>query len=358
MVVATKPGSLFFNILLFLLALGVGSGRALFSQLKMELNFGEKDNYIAFENVKNDPENRISFSKQFVQNGDFELSQFGETSPAGSDYLLLNGISYFFKLPPNADINLNGHVAYSVSTWIYLYSTGVNGEIINADNGFISGYRFFIEDNVPKLEIRENGREVFSSNISIQPARWNHIGFFCDGVGDSVIFYINGQPVNKGTFSKVTQVNTGSNSYVGAAVQSNAPNFLKANLDQLRLFAGRDTIFDNVRTLWAKTARVQAKKSRPAIPATFVLSQNYPNPFNLSTRISFELKTNGYVELSIYDLLGNTIATLFQGQKATGVYEFSWDGTDNNSNVVPSGIYFVRLVFNGTVQTKKMVLVK
>ena len=94
------------------------------------------------------------------------------------------------------------------------------------------------------------------------------------------------------------------------------------------------------------------------MPASFSLSQNYPNPFNLSTRISFELKTSGNVELSIFDLLGNTVATVFQGEKASGVYEFSWDGTDNNSNVVPSGIYFVRLVFNGAVQTKKMVLVK
>lgn len=357
MVVATKPGSLFFNMFLFFFML-ILSANPLFSQLKVELNFGEENNYIAYENVKDGLENKTSFIKEFAQSGDFEISQFGALSPAGGDYLLLNGVNYFVKLPAGADIKLNGHVSYSVSLWIYIYSTGVGGEIINADNGFVSGYRFFIEDNVPKLEMREGNKEIFSSETPIQPARWTHIGFFCDGVGDSVVLFVDGQPVNKLTFSKVSQVNTGANSFVGAAVQSNSPNFLKANLDQMRFFAGRDTIFENVKSILAKTSKVQNKKSRISTPPNFTLSQNYPNPFNISTRVSFELKTAGYVELRIYDLLGNTINSIFEGSKGPGRYEYAWDGTDANANVVPSGIYFVRLAFNGTVQTKKMVLVK
>jgi hypothetical protein len=357
MVLFTKPSSLFFYILSSALLTLILAGVS-YPQLKVELNFGEEDNFIAYENAPLDLGKGISFHNEFAPTGDFEISAVDATCPAGGPYLALNGINYFFKLPPRADINLNGHVAYSVSAWIYLYSTGVGGEIINADNGLISGYRFYIEDNVPKLEIRESGKETFSSEFTLKPSHWAHIGFFCDGSADSVVFFVNGQTVNKLNFTRVTQTNTGANSYIGAAIQSSPPNFLKANLDQLRFFAGRDTIFETVRSTLSKTNRTYFKRSRSLPPANFTLSQNYPNPFNLSTTVSFELKTSGYVELGIFDLLGNTIRTLYQGDKSAGMYEYSWDGTDTNASIVPSGIYFVRLAFNGIVQTKKMVLVK
>lgn len=357
MVIDTKKSfPFFFKILLFSFVSFQFSSRVS-AQLRMELNFGEDNNYVLLENTYNSTELLKTSLQKLQQNGDFEISGLVQRSPAGDNCLVLNGINYFLKIPENTDINLNGHVSYSVSTWIYLYSSGVNGEIINADNGFISGYRFFLENNVPKLEIREGTQEIFSSEQSLPSSQWMHIGFFCDGVNDSVTFLVNGVSVSKSAFTKVTQVNTGINSYIGAAVRSSPPNFLKANLDQIRFYAGRDTIFENVQHQ-SITTKTKNKRDKPETPQYFTLLQNYPNPFNASTKISFKLEKNGFVELKIYDLLGNMVRSLYEGGEVEGPHEHYWDGTDFKSMTVPSGIYFIRLSFNGSVQTKKMILVK
>ncbi|KAB2878405.1 T9SS type A sorting domain-containing protein [bacterium] len=357
MVIDTKKSlPLFFKIFLLLFVSFLLNSHV-FAQLRMELNFGEENNYILFDNAYNSPDPSKTRLSELFQNGDFEVSGLTERSPSGDNFLVLNGINYFLKTPGNANINLNGHVSYSVSMWIYLYSSGINGEIINADNGFVSGYRLFLENNVPKLEIREGIQEIFSSEKTLPSSQWTHIGFYCDGVNDSVTFFVDGNIASESAFTKITQVNTGANSYIGAAVRSSPPNFLKANLDQIRFFAGRDTIFDYVQHLQI-ASKSKSRKNKPDIPQYFTLLQNYPNPFNASTKISFILEKSGYVELKIYDLLGNTVRTLYDGVKEEGTHELYWDGMDFKSITVPSGIYFMRLSFNGSVQTKKMILVK
>lgn len=357
MVIDTKKCLLlFFKIFLFSTASFLLNTNG-FAQLRMELNFGEENNYILSENTYNPADLNKTRLRDLLLSGEFEVSGLSARSPAGDNCLALNGINYFLKVPDNASIDLNGHVSYSVSAWVYLFSSGVNGEIINADNGFISGYRFYLENNIPILEIREGTQEIFSSEISILPSQWTHIGFFCDGISDSVTFFVDGNAVSSFAFTKVTQVNTGRNSYIGAAVRSSPPNFLKANLDQIRFFAGRDSIFENVKKR-SVVYKTKTKKEKQSVPQFFNLLQNYPNPFNASTKISFNLDKNGYVELKIYDLLGNMVRNIYEGSKEEGSYEYYWDGQDFKNNTVPSGIYFVRLSFNGAVQTKKMILVK
>ncbi|MCB0834755.1 MAG: T9SS type A sorting domain-containing protein [Bacteroidetes bacterium] len=351
MVVDTKSAVLFFKICILSLipAMGVGS---VFGQLKLELNFGESDNFHAVSKLTSSVQ---SLSNLDAESGEYDLGGILNPSPAGGDFLILNGINQFLKLPSYLDINLNGHVSYSVSCWIYLYSTGVHGEVINADNGFVSGYRFFIDNNIPKVEITEGPREVFSSEVAIEPAQWTHIGFFCDGAGDSLSFYINGKLRHTRKFEKITQVNTGPQSYIGASIKSSQPNYLKANLDQIRIFAGHDTVFDQVES---QVKKPSTRKQRNPQSALFVLDQNYPNPLNLSTKIRFELKQAGYVQLNVYDLLGNAVRTLEDAEMEEGDHEYYWDGTDSRGNTVTSGIYFARLSYDGMIQTKKMILVK
>jgi len=99
----------------------------------------------------------------------------------------------------------------------------------------------------------------------------------------------------------------------------------------------------------------------PNYPADFILEQNYPNPFNPTTTIKYSIPNSSYVNLKIYDLLGNEIATLVEGDLPAGTYEHNWGGAG-----FTSGIYFYRLQAGnlspssgqGFVETKKMVLLK
>lgn len=86
----------------------------------------------------------------------------------------------------------------------------------------------------------------------------------------------------------------------------------------------------------------------------FSLDQNYPNPFNPVTRINYGLQYSGYVELKVYDVLGNHISTLVNKKQYSGGYQVEFDGSK-----LPSGIYFYKLEINGNViDTKRMILLK
>ena len=76
----------------------------------------------------------------------------------------------------------------------------------------------------------------------------------------------------------------------------------------------------------------------------FLLYQNYPNPFNAGTEIRFQLPKNMYVELTVYNILGQTVKSLVQGHKGAAHHLIRWDGTNEDGLIVPSGMYFSRLV--------------
>lgn len=89
------------------------------------------------------------------------------------------------------------------------------------------------------------------------------------------------------------------------------------------------------------------------LPETFSLSQNYPNPFNPTTKIRYELKERGRVDLKIYDVLGKEIADLVNKTQNPGQYTITFDG-----NNLPSGVYIYSLRVNNFLESKKMTLIK
>lgn len=94
------------------------------------------------------------------------------------------------------------------------------------------------------------------------------------------------------------------------------------------------------------------------LPNSFSLAQNYPNPFNAGTNITYSLDQSGPVTLTVCNLLGQNVRTLFEGHRESGIHTEAWDGRDDHGNAVPSGIYFSRLVQNEHRQVRKMVLLK
>jgi ligand-binding sensor domain-containing protein len=88
-------------------------------------------------------------------------------------------------------------------------------------------------------------------------------------------------------------------------------------------------------------------------PIGFSLNQNYPNPFNPSTTISFYIPNSSFVNLKVYDILGNEVATLVNEEKATGSYELNFNALE-----LSSGIYFYKLQAGNFIETKKMILLK
>jgi hypothetical protein len=89
------------------------------------------------------------------------------------------------------------------------------------------------------------------------------------------------------------------------------------------------------------------------IPLVYSLEQNYPNPFNPSTTIKYSLSEDGFVKLSVYNLLGEEVTTLVNNEQKSGRYEVNFDASK-----LASGIYMYRLESNNFLSIKKMILIK
>lgn len=89
-----------------------------------------------------------------------------------------------------------------------------------------------------------------------------------------------------------------------------------------------------------------------------LLYQAYPNPFGSSTTISFNLPADGQVSLKVYNVLGQVVKTVCDGQRSAGIHKLTWSGEDESGRKVSNGIYLYRLVTNDQNQTKKVIVLR
>jgi hypothetical protein len=99
-------------------------------------------------------------------------------------------------------------------------------------------------------------------------------------------------------------------------------------------------------------------QTNTTIPQAFVLDQNYPNPFNPATTIGFSLPHSAVVTLKVYNSNGQLISTLVNGPLPAGQHQVKWDGTNNSSYQVSSGVYFYVMKSGNFNRVKKMILIR
>jgi hypothetical protein len=98
---------------------------------------------------------------------------------------------------------------------------------------------------------------------------------------------------------------------------------------------------------------VDIAENAEVIPKSMVLHQNYPNPFNPITVINYELPIANYVELNIFNLLGQKVASLVSEEQKAGDHQIQWDASD-----MTSGVYYYQIRTDEFIETKKMVLLQ
>lgn len=89
------------------------------------------------------------------------------------------------------------------------------------------------------------------------------------------------------------------------------------------------------------------------LPEVFGLAQNYPNPFNAGTSIRYQLPRPAKVNIVLYNIRGQKVATLVDEDKAPGFYTYRWDARS-----LSSGIYFYRMTAGDFSAVRKLVLIK
>ncbi len=129
-----------------------------------------------------------------------------------------------------------------------------------------------------------------------------------------------------------------------AMIGANSPAELAANADSAQSF------WENPPTA--------IHLSNDKIPQQVQLFQNYPNPFNPTTEIHYKLPVRQFVEIDIYNLLGEKVRTLISEIVNAGEHKILWNGKNDAGNAVSSGIYFYRLKSKNSIKIKKMTLLR
>jgi len=186
--------------------------------------------------------------------------------------------------------------------------------------------------------------------------------------GDTTIFPLYGDPVsgtgwydgpgwpgyNDGGGDRSILVNSGSFDLASGDSQE---------IEIAIIMARGDDYLDSVTKLKEKAAAVRnfyftgeltaLEELENIQPSTHVLYQNYPNPFNPRTIINYELRITNEVDLSIYNVLGQKVATLISKKQTAGHHQVEWDASR-----YASGVYYYVLIAGEFRDVKKMVLIK
>ena len=173
--------------------------------------------------------------------------------------------------------------------------------------------------------------------------------------------YSTGSMVENLSSEKIMQIN--SNSYPVTIKAEGISITIKDRING-ELLNEELTDGEELRIMNSKITAIEVTgKITGGLPVSYELFQNYPNPFNPSTTIKFAIPKESNVNLSIYNVLGELVTTLVNGQMNAGYYEYEFSAIGgsasggNNVNL-SSGVYLYRIKAGDFIKTSKMVLVK
>jgi len=94
------------------------------------------------------------------------------------------------------------------------------------------------------------------------------------------------------------------------------------------------------------------------IPESFTVFSAYPNPFNPVTTISYLIPTDGFVDVTIFDMMGREIKNLVSSKQPNGYKSIRWDATNNQNQIVTAGVYIYKIEYGDFVANRKMIFLK
>ncbi len=135
------------------------------------------------------------------------------------------------------------------------------------------------------------------------------------------------------------------------------PNVGHSSRDVFTSSCGQFYIFDT--GVCNTLVSIDNQEDNVLIPHSLYLEQNYPNPFNPTTTIGYQLPKAAYIDLSIFNVLGQQVRTLVNEKQVAGTHRINWDGKDDDGTNLGSGLYYYR-IYDGqyTSVVKSMLLLR
>jgi len=234
-------------------------------------------------------------------------------------------------------------------------------EVYNNDIFIFGGVINGISQNIYKFNIIDHTLEELEIKL-LQPRAG---GKAIIGTESNQIFIIGGYNEDSQAINTVEVFSIDGDQYEiseGPPLQEARYNFMSGYSNgRLYIFGGFDAeqnVISSIEILSEQVTTASDQTSGTELLKDFSLEQNYPNPFNPVTKIQYKIpqqktQNSTYVTITVFDILGNKIETLFEGRKTAGKYEINFD-----AGKYPSGIYYYQLKSEKVLLTKKMLLIK
>ncbi|MFZ1519200.1 MAG: T9SS type A sorting domain-containing protein [Ignavibacteriaceae bacterium] len=247
--------------------------------------------------------------------------------------------------PYDLFVSSTGALYYLFDEEIYK-STNDGDEWINIGNG-VDGYSFSITEH-------SNGNVFVGTSDGVYRSTdagdsWTKdVSGLTDG-GLSLAIHSNGS-IFAGGYSSTSRSNDLGQTWIPFT-----SGMFNCRITDLAFGSG-DILFasaENMGVYRTTSSVTSVDENESGVVNNFSLEQNYPNPFNPSTNIQYAISNKQFVQLKVYDMLGNEIATLVNEEKTAGNYEINF-----NASKFSSGVYFYKLNAGSLIETKKMILIK
>lgn len=181
-------------------------------------------------------------------------------------------------------------------------------------------------------------------NIYAYNPKFSNASQFAPYLVGSDTFYVNQKDPESSGWRRLTTKYLETGEQLIVKVHSNASDAKPVLADDVIALINRNSHLQN---------NPESAIEPVSEPKSFTLHPAFPNPFNPSTTISYQLSADSYVELSIYDVNGRMVETLFSGVKAAGDHLIQWQ-----AGHLPSGVYFIQLRSGNFKQIQKALLIK
>ena len=250
------------------------------------------------------------------------------------EYNIENGTTSGFTLPP-ADFETD----YYFGATVGYYDFGDGRKIAGTQTGL---FYYNSETENWDIQFEDKFKSIFAmlrvdNEIYMLASYWP--GVYPPNQIESIILY---RSIDEGqSWSPVSNINWGP----ALAYEGFANTFI---------YLVNNNLYIQVVDKWKKSMTAVSSDEQPTnIPTTFSISSIYPNPFNPTTNIHFTLPQSGNVLIQVFDINGRLVDTLTNGVLIRGQHTITW-----NAHMFSSGLYFTRILYNDTVLTGKMLLIK
>jgi hypothetical protein len=264
-----------------------------------------------------------------------------------SNAYFFDGVSNSVRVPNTPQLNFVDGI--TVSMWLNIDRFYTREAYPISHGNWENRWKISIGDQRFRWTVKTaDGIKDLDSEMLLETDVYYNLTVVYDG--EDIEMYINGELDSFGSFTGEL-LQTSIDLMIGQVLPQNTNYNFRGIIDEVRIY-NYALNMDAVYELYTTGTTVN-EPGKPIAGSDFYLYQNYPNPFNPSTVIRFRIPSAGHTTITVYDILGRTVAVLLDHDIDAGEHSVEW-----KPEKLTSGVYFYTIVSGKHTDTRRLVMIK